>query len=128
MSLEVIELFRSYSERDSNPQALQHTLLKRTCIPFHHPSLFQSDIEGMIYRSAAVMIFSYCLMSCNISFHVNHFTLEIKLLSSNSSIVSGIQIPSMVLKSFMWREKGTLANFPGGVLLVSKIIIPSFLA
>src|SRR6266487_2184667 len=39
-SLKILNALRKWcSGRDLNPHAFRHTPLKRTCLPFHHPSL-----------------------------------------------------------------------------------------
>ena len=53
---------------------------------------------------------------------VSFCNLLMSLGSANSFSVMGIVMPSIVLKSLMCKEKGHLANFPGGVLLVSRMI------
>ena len=59
---------------------------------------------------------------------VSFCNLLMSLGSASFSWLTGTQMPSMVLLSLMWSENGHLANFPGGVLLVSKIIAHFFLS
>src|SRR5215208_1443150 len=42
------------SGRDLNPQAFRHTPLKRTCLPFHHPSVEREEIFRRRQRLASV--------------------------------------------------------------------------
>ena len=37
---------RKCSGGDLNPHALRHTPLKRTCLPFHHPSVGEANRDG----------------------------------------------------------------------------------
>ena len=46
-------------EQESNLHALRHTLLKRTCIPFHHPGRY-AILYTMKYFSALVLLFLFC--------------------------------------------------------------------
>ena len=110
--------------RDSNPQAFQHTRLRRTCIPFHH----LSSVIIKFYRCEDSIILLYFFISFRIVSGVKDWSLEINFLSPNSCRVTGTAIPSMVLASLMWSEKGHLPNFPGGVLLESKMSAPLFLS
>jgi hypothetical protein len=42
------------SGRDLNPQAFRHTPLKRTCLPFHHPSVEREQTFRRRQRLASV--------------------------------------------------------------------------
>jgi hypothetical protein len=39
-------LLKMCSGRDLNPQAFRHTPLKRTCLPFHHPSVERGEFSA----------------------------------------------------------------------------------
>ena len=45
---------RNCSGRDLNPHAFRHTPLKRTCLPFHHPSVEREQTFRRRQRLASV--------------------------------------------------------------------------
>jgi hypothetical protein len=62
-------LLRKCSGGDLNPHALRHTPLKRTCLPFHHPSLEEGEMctspAGARKSSLRVFFRSLQLLRCD---------------------------------------------------------------
>ena len=88
---------------------------------------FNRDINNLAWNLVSRSMipyfnnFAYLFIFSQMVSGVSFWILEISLGSVSSSSVTGTQIPSMVFASLIWREKGHLASFPGGVLLVSRI-------
>ncbi len=66
------------SGRDLNPHAFRHTPLKRTCLPFHHPSVCGCKIFRELLAIA--------------SLHLLMLAIEIESITSRRTITSTTSI------------------------------------